>query len=92
MALLTRPATSLGPIIATLVLGAYGYIQGGGLGVQPDNAFLGIKILFLLVPAIVATISLVFIYYYPLRGKRLAEMQQQLAKLHEKKKAAMSTR
>jgi GPH family glycoside/pentoside/hexuronide:cation symporter len=90
MALLTKPANSLGPIIATVVLGAYGYIQGGALGVQPESAFLGIKILFLLVPAVVAAISLIFICYYPLHGRQLADMQQKLANLHEKKKAALA--
>ncbi|MFX1264845.1 MAG: MFS transporter [Promethearchaeota archaeon] len=89
MALLTRPGTSLGPIIATFVLTTFGYIQGGALSVQPESALLGIKILWLLVPALVATLSLVFIYFYPLHGEKLAEMQDKLSKLHEKKRAAL---
>lgn len=88
MALLTRPGTSLGPIIATFVLTAFGYVQGGALAAQPASAILGIKILWLLVPAVVAAISLIFIYYYPLHDKALADMQDKLAKLHEKKRAA----
>ncbi|UCE11426.1 MAG: MFS transporter [Candidatus Thorarchaeota archaeon] len=88
MALLTRPGTSLGPIIATFVLATLGYIQGGGVEAQPASAFLGIKILWLLVPALVAALSLVFIYYYPLHGERLAEMQEKLKELHKKKRTA----
>lgn len=88
MALLTRPGTSLGPIIATFVLTSFGYVQGGALAVQPASALLGIKMLWLLVPAIVAAISLLFVYFYPLHDEALAEMQEKLAKLHEEKRAA----
>jgi GPH family glycoside/pentoside/hexuronide:cation symporter len=89
MALLTKPATSLGPIIATFVLTTFGYVQGGALAVQPESAFLGIKIMWLLIPAVVAAISLIFIYYYPLYGEKLGDMQEKLEKLHEEKRAAM---
>ncbi|MFW9864274.1 MAG: MFS transporter, partial [Candidatus Thorarchaeota archaeon] len=89
MALLTRPGTSLGPIVATFVLTAFGYIQGGLPADQPASALLGIKILWLLVPAIVAGLSLVFIYFYPLHDEALAEMQEKLQGLHEEKRAAL---
>ncbi|MFW9967200.1 MAG: MFS transporter [Candidatus Thorarchaeota archaeon] len=88
MALLTRPGTSLGPIVATFILAAFGYVQGGDLAAQPASALLGIKILWLLVPALVAAISLIFIYFYPLHDEALAEMQEKLEKLHEEKRAA----
>ncbi|MHA2384316.1 MAG: MFS transporter [Candidatus Thorarchaeota archaeon] len=86
MALLTKPATSLGPIIATMVLVTFGYVQGGALAVQPESAFLGIKMMWLLIPAIVAGLSLIFIYYYPLHGEKLTEMQEKLKKLHQQKR------
>ncbi len=86
MALLTKPATSLGPIIATVVLVAFGYVQGGGLGDQPESAFLGIKMMWLLLPAIIAGISLIFIYFYPLHGEKLADMQENLEILHKEKR------
>lgn len=92
MALLTKPAASLGPIIATLILTTYGYVQGGALSVQPESAFFGIKILFMIVPALAVAISLVFIYYYPLHGERLEKMQEQLKKLHKEKRAALARR
>jgi GPH family glycoside/pentoside/hexuronide:cation symporter len=90
MALLTKPATSMGPIIATFILTTYGYVQGGDLEIQPASVFFGIKILWLLIPAIVAAISLISVYYYPLHGAKLSEMQEKLAKLHQEKRDAIS--
>ena len=87
MALLTKPATSLGPIIATFILAATGYVQGGGLTDQPELAFLGIKVMWLLLPAFIVVISVLFIYFYPLYGQKLVEMQEQLEKLHAEKRA-----
>ena len=86
MALLTKPATSLGPILATVILTTFGYVQGGGLGDQPESAFFGIKIMWLLLPAIIAGISLIFIYFYPLHGEKLVDMQEKLEKLHKEKR------
>ncbi|MHA1286796.1 MAG: MFS transporter, partial [Candidatus Thorarchaeota archaeon] len=86
MALLTKPATSLGPIIATVILTTFGYVQGGALGDQPDSAFLGIKMMWLLLPAIIAGVSLIFIYFYPLHGEKLTDMQEKLEILHKEKR------
>ncbi|MDH4213935.1 MAG: MFS transporter [Candidatus Thorarchaeota archaeon] len=91
MALLTKPATSLGPIIATAILVAFGYVQGGALAVQPASAFLGIKIMWLLLPAIVAGLSLIFIYYYPLYDQKLVDMKEKLEKLHQEKRARLKS-
>ena len=84
-ALLTKPATSLGPIIATLILVWAGFIQGAPREEQPETVFVGIKMLMLLIPAIIVLLSLIPIYYYPLHGENLAEMQKSLAKLHDEK-------
>lgn len=86
MALLTKPATSLGPIIATIILVNYGYDQGASK--QPESLFLGIKILMFLFPAIVSAVSLVFIYFYPLHGEALEEMQSKLNIIHQEKRKA----
>jgi GPH family glycoside/pentoside/hexuronide:cation symporter len=82
-ALFTKPAASFGPIIATLILAYFGYIQGAD--VQPAPALIGIKILFFLIPAITTAISLIFIYFYPLHDERLIEMREKLAHLHKVK-------
>ena len=86
-ALITKPANSIGPILATFILVAYGYIQGADS--QVESAYLGIKILWILVPAIIAGISLIFIYYYPLHGEKLEEMVKKLEELHKKKREGL---
>ncbi|MFX1558139.1 MAG: hypothetical protein ACFFC9_12860, partial [Promethearchaeota archaeon] len=53
--------------------------------IQPDSAYLGIKILMLLVPVIVSAIGLIFIYFYPIHGEKLDKMREQLKILHEEK-------
>ena len=83
-ALFTKPAQSLGPIIATLILVYFGYVQGSDT--QSPSALFGIKILFLLVPPLMVAISLIFIYFYPLHGEKLKEMQQKLEKIHKEKR------
>ncbi|MHA1229564.1 MAG: MFS transporter [Candidatus Helarchaeota archaeon] len=85
-ALFTKPADSLGPIVATIILESFGYVTGEGFPPQPASALLGIKILFLIVPAIVTGISLIFIYFYPLHGEKLKKMEEQLEKIHKQKR------
>jgi GPH family glycoside/pentoside/hexuronide:cation symporter len=83
-ALIHKPSQSIGPIVATIVLGIFGYLQDSP--VQPDSAILGIKILMFLVPAIVSAIGLTFIYFYPLHGEKLDNMRAELHNLHDKKR------
>ena len=83
-ALIHKPSQSIGPIVATFILGIFGYIQGSDT--QPDSALLGIKILMFLVPAIVSAIGLAFMYFYPLHGERLDELREKLEILHAEKK------
>ncbi|MHA1436501.1 MAG: MFS transporter [Promethearchaeota archaeon] len=85
-ALLTKPASSLGPIFATIILVAFNYVQKGDASDQPPEALFGIKILFLLIPAIITLISLIFMYFYPLYGEKLNDMKLKLEKLHIEKK------
>jgi len=82
-ALFTKPAMSLGPIIATLILVSFGYIQGADT--QSASTLIGIKIIFLLVPAIATAIGLIFMYFYPLHGERLREMMEKLEEIHKEK-------
>ncbi|MHA1509465.1 MAG: MFS transporter, partial [Promethearchaeota archaeon] len=66
-ALFTKPANSIGPIIATILLEVFLYVPGSDT--QSASTLIGIDILFLLIPAIVTAISLIFMYYYPLHGE-----------------------
>lgn len=83
-ALFTKPASSVGPIIATIILVAFGYIQGSET--QPTSALIGIKVLFFLWPAIFTALSLVFIYFYPLHGEKLKEISTNMQHLHQQKR------
>jgi GPH family glycoside/pentoside/hexuronide:cation symporter len=83
-ALFTKPANSLGPIVATILLEVFLYAPGSET--QSASTLIGIDILFLLIPAIVTAISLIFMYYYPLHGEKLKEMREKLEAIHVDKK------
>ena len=83
-AFFTKPAQSIGPIIATIILTSFGYIQDAPI--QTSEALLGIKILFLLVPTIFTSISLIIMYFYPLYGKRLEDIRSKIEEIHQQKK------
>ncbi|TFG14736.1 MAG: hypothetical protein EU535_02795 [Promethearchaeota archaeon] len=83
-ALFNKPAVSIGPIIATIILISFGYIQGSET--QSESALFGITLLFLVYPAIVIGISLIFIYYYPLDGEALLQMEEKLEAIHKMKR------
>ena len=85
-ALFTKPANSLGPIVATLILTTFGYIQDVSAILQPTSAFLGIEILFFIVPAVSTGISLIFIYLYPLQREKIDEIKKNLEFKHKEKK------
>jgi len=50
-----------------------------------DTVF-GLQILMGIYPAIVLVLSLVGLYFYPIKGQRLAENRRKLTELHEKKR------
>ncbi len=83
-ALIHKPAQSIGPIIATLILNSFGFIQGSDT--QPSSAIPGILILMFLIPAIVSLIGLVFMYYYTYNKEKVEEMNVRLGVLHQEKK------
>lgn len=83
-AFIHKPSQSIAPIVATFILGIFGYVQNSDI--QPDSALLGIKILMFLIPAIVSAIGLIFIYFYPLHGEKLNDLREKLQILHTEKK------
>ena len=88
-AFFTKPAQSLGPIIATIILTTYGYAQDALI--QTPEALFGIKILFLLVPAVASSISLIVIYFYPLYGERFKDLQVRLEEIHQQKRKRLTS-
>ena len=87
-AFFTKPANSLGPIIATFVLGYFGYITGSDI--QPESALFGIKLLFFAIPALFMAIGLLFMIIYPLHGEALQEMKRQVEQIHSSRIASIS--
>ncbi len=87
-ALFTKPAESIGPIIATFILEFFGYVKNSA--VQPASALFGIKILFLIIPAIATIIGLVFIYFHPIDINRSSIIKTELDKLHRQKLEKLS--
>ena len=88
-ALFTKPANSLGPIVATLILEISLYAPGSDI--QSATTLIGIDILCLLIPAIVTAISLIFVFYYPLHGEKLKEMREKLDVIHTDKKQKINS-
>ena len=54
------------------------------------NTIFGLQILMGIYPAIVLGLSLIGMYFYPIKGQRLAENRRKLAELHEKKRTTPS--
>ncbi|MEE4193963.1 MAG: MFS transporter, partial [Anaerolineae bacterium] len=89
-ALLVKPAESLGPAIGTAIMLGFAYIQGAPAESQPDSVFLGIKIIFLLVPQIVTLFTLAMLWLFPLKGEALIDLQEQLDAMHLEKQEALA--
>ena len=80
-------ADSVGPIIATMILYDWFYYSDALL-LQTANTIIGIKFLYFIVPAIMSIFGMIFIYFYPLHGENLKQMQSKLEAIHlEKTKA-----
>ena len=78
-----KSADSLGPIIGTSILLRFGYVENAIY--QLPSTLNGIKFMLFIIPAIASLISLIFLVFFPLHGKRLKTMQEQLLTLHEQK-------
>jgi len=92
-ALFIKPAGSFGPIIGLAFLEFFGFFKSTGTEtiVQSDMAMFGIKLLYFVVPAILLLIGLIFLYFYPLHGEKLKELEEKLAILHRQKKEKLKT-
>ncbi|MFX1324396.1 MAG: MFS transporter [Promethearchaeota archaeon] len=84
-ALIHKPSLSIGPIVATFILSLFNY-DTTPEAIQPPEAFIGIKILMFLIPAIVSAIGLVFIYKHPIHDEVLKDLQARISILHEEKR------
>lgn len=85
-AFFNKIAESIGPIIGTSVLLLFGFIRDQDM--QDPTALIGVKFLLLIVPSIINLLGLISIYFFPLYGSRLNEMQNKLEKIHSQKSEA----
>lgn len=83
-ALFTKPAESFGPIIGILFLTMFGYVPDAPT--QTGFALFGIKLLFLMVPVIATSISLIFMYFYPFDVEKMKDLAAKLKELHKQKR------
>jgi GPH family glycoside/pentoside/hexuronide:cation symporter len=89
-AFFNKIAESIGPIIGTTVLLLFGFERDNLI--QTPLAIIGIKFLFLIVQAIINLLGLVSIYYFPLYGNTLKELQSKLMLMHKEKRNIYETR
>ncbi len=54
------------------------------------NVIIGLRILMGIYPAIVLSLSLIGMYFYPIKGERLRENRKKLTELHDQKKSGLT--
>lgn len=54
------------------------------------NVIIGLRILMGIYPAIVLVLSLIGLYFYPIKGERLRENRKKLTELHDQKKSGIT--
>ena len=60
------------------ILAAFGYSTAEG-AVQTEDAILGLRILMSWIPAIVAALAILVVWFYPLTKKKMETVQVELA-------------
>lgn len=93
-ALITKPAQSISLALIPAILEATRFVTrqsmgGAMLRDQAASAVFGIKVLVGLIPGVAMFLGALILAWYPLRGRRLAEMQEQVLALHADKRARL---
>jgi GPH family glycoside/pentoside/hexuronide:cation symporter len=70
---------AVGAGLLGIVLGAFGFVANE---VQSDASMLGIRVMFSLLPAALAVLGAVFIYFYKIDGRLIRQIEDELAKKH----------
>jgi GPH family glycoside/pentoside/hexuronide:cation symporter len=96
-ALITKPAQSLAIALPPFILEAAHFVtREANNNVifldQPASAINGIKIFIGLIPGIAMLLGALILFWFPLRGARLKEIQDRVLELHAKKKAELDAR
>jgi GPH family glycoside/pentoside/hexuronide:cation symporter len=91
-AMVTKPAQSIAIALAPFILEATHFVtreanNGQPFLNQPASAVFGIKVFIGLIPGIAMLLGALILFWFPLRGQRLAQMQQDVLTMHARKKA-----
>ncbi|MEM6773291.1 MAG: MFS transporter, partial [Pseudomonadota bacterium] len=63
-----------------IVLGAFGFVANEA---QSDGSLLGIRLMFSILPAVLAVAGAGFILFYRIDARTISQMEDELAALHE---------
>ncbi len=95
-AFVTKPAQSVALALSPFVLELTHFVtrqqNSGNIFLdQPSSALFGIKTIAGLVPGVAMLLGAAILIWYPLRGRRLEELQQRVLELHAAKQAQLSS-
>ena len=90
-ALLTKPAQSLSLFLTAIILERSGFITramnaGQIYLIQSDTALFGIRAIVGLIPGMAMLVSVVILFFFPIQGQRLANLQEDILQMHSEKK------
>jgi GPH family glycoside/pentoside/hexuronide:cation symporter len=93
-ALITKPAQSIAIWVTPFILERTNFItrasNAGEIFLdQPASALMGIKIFTGVIPGVACLLGALILVWYPLRGKYLQKVQDQVLVLHQEKKRAL---
>ncbi|MFK7828850.1 MAG: MFS transporter [Congregibacter sp.] len=72
---------AVGAGLLGIVLGAFGFVANE---VQSETSMLSIRLMFSILPAVLAIMGAMFIYFYRIDAHTIRQMEDELAELHEK--------
>ncbi|MFO8018720.1 MAG: MFS transporter [Promethearchaeia archaeon] len=89
-AMITKPAQSLALWLSPLLLELSGFLTPpkGSTEIildQPGSALFTIKMIIGLIPGIAMIIGVIILFFYPLKGEYLNEVQEKVSELHQEK-------
>jgi GPH family glycoside/pentoside/hexuronide:cation symporter len=93
-ALITKPAQSIALAIGAVLLQLSGFLTPGPGGEiildQPESAIFVIKIIIGFIPGAAMLVGALILYWYPLKGQYLKDVQTKVLEMHTEKKSKLS--
>lgn len=94
-ALITKPAQSLALYLTSFILEVSGFVtratnEGEALLDQSASALFGIRAIVGLIPGVAMLIGAALLFFFPLQGKRLADLKAKILVMHAEKAAKLA--